>query len=95
VYTRVYKHLETNTLRVGNLDSKTDKALNELSRGTREQLFLALRLALILSFEKETEPLSIVLDDILVNFDNFRKEAALKVLEEFAAGRQVLLLECN
>ena len=95
VYTRVYKHLETNTLRVGNLDKKTDKALNELSRGTREQLFLALRLALIISFEKETEPLSIVLDDILVNFDNSRKEAALKVLEDFAADRQVLLLECN
>jgi uncharacterized protein YhaN len=93
-YTRVYKHMESNTLRVGHLELKVDKALDELSRGTREQLFLALRLALIVSFEKETEPLSIVLDDILVNFDRNRKEAALKVLEEFAADRQVLLFEC-
>ena len=93
-YTRVYKHMESNTLRVGHLELKVDKALDELSRGTREQLFLALRLALIVSFEKEIEPLSIVLDDILVNFDRNRKEAALKVLEEFAADRQVLLFEC-
>ena len=95
VYTVVYKQLAANALRVGNSQTKADKAASELSRGTREQLFLALRLALIHSFENNSEPLPVVLDDILVNFDAKRKTAVQKGLEQFASSHQVLLFECQ
>ena len=41
----------------------------ELSRGTREQLYLALRFGLILEFGEHAERLPVVVDEALVNFD--------------------------
>ena len=48
----------------------------ELSRGTAEQLYLALRFGLIEEFARHAEPLPVVMDDILVNFDEARTERA-------------------
>ena len=94
-YTLIYKQLSSNTLRVSNNETGADKGIGELSRGTREQLFLALRLALISSFESNGESLPVILDDILVNFDSTRKEAVRRGLEEFASTHQILLFECQ
>lgn len=94
-YHMVYKQLSTNTLRVSNPETKADKGIGELSRGTREVLFLALRLALIASFENSAEPLPVVLDDILVNLDKNRKAAVRLGIKEFAATHQVILFECQ
>jgi chromosome segregation protein len=55
-----------------------------LSEGTRDQLFLALRLALL---ERRTsEPLPFIGDDLLASFDDRRTLATLRLLA--AAGRQ-------
>jgi uncharacterized protein YhaN len=63
-----------------------------LSRGSREQLFLAIRLALVQEFARQGTALPMILDDVLVNFDQHRSEAAVDVLREFAErGHQVLL----
>ncbi|MEM1062031.1 MAG: hypothetical protein AAGJ97_06850, partial [Planctomycetota bacterium] len=68
----------------------------ELSRGTREQLFLALRFALIDGFAEEGVKLPVVLDDVFVNFDEGRTRAAVETVAEMAdRGRQVIYLTCH
>ncbi len=62
-----------------------------MSDGTRDQLFLALRLASLERHLSAAEPLPFVVDDILINFDDARASAALQVLAEFAQHTQVLL----
>jgi uncharacterized protein YhaN len=62
-----------------------------LSEGTRDQLYLALRLAAIESYAEKTEPLPFIADDLLVNFDDRRARAALHVLGEMGARTQVIL----
>jgi uncharacterized protein YhaN len=61
-----------------------------MSDGTRDQLFLALRIA---SLEQQLiagEPLPFIVDDVLVNFDDGRAQATLKQLAEVARRTQVL-----
>jgi uncharacterized protein YhaN len=71
----------------------------QLSRGTREQVFLALRLALIRDLGRHDVSLPVVMDDALVNFDDARAQSAARVLVEFiaeqAADRQMLVLTCH
>jgi uncharacterized protein YhaN len=67
----------------------------DLSSGTREQLFLALRLAYILDYCDRSEPLPIILDDVLVNFDDARAAASLAALRDAARATQVILLTCH
>lgn len=62
-----------------------------MSDGTQDQLYLALRLASIEQYLEEGEPMPLILDDILVNFDRYRSAAALKVLGELAEKTQVIL----
>jgi len=66
-----------------------------LSTGTREQLYLAIRLAYIAHYCRDAEPLPIVMDDVLVNFDDDRAEQTLVVLQEIAANVQILFLTCH
>jgi uncharacterized protein YhaN len=61
-----------------------------LSDGTRDQLYLALRLASLEHHAKRGEPMPLVLDDILIHFDDDRARAALAALGEMAASTQVL-----
>jgi len=61
-----------------------------LSTGTRDQLYLALRLASIQHLAAHKEPMPLILDDILVHFDDERARAALVALSDFAATTQVL-----
>ena len=66
-----------------------------MSRGTREQLYFAMRLGLIQVSETKSEPMPVVMDDILVNFDDDRRPAAIEGLAEFSADRQVIVLTCH
>jgi uncharacterized protein YhaN len=61
-----------------------------LSDGTRDQLYLALRLATIERFAVHAEPLPLVLDDAFVHFDDARARAALTALADLAPRAQVL-----
>ncbi len=60
-----------------------------LSEGARDQLFLALRLALL--ERRAGEPLPFIGDDILASFDDERTRRTLRLLAEFGKGRQVVL----
>ncbi len=61
-----------------------------LSDGTRDQLYLALRLATLEHFAEGHDPLPLVLDDVLIHFDDDRAKAALEVLGTFAETTQIL-----
>ena len=67
----------------------------DLSRGTREQLYLAVRLGLIEEFAQRGTSLPLVLDEILVNFDPDRMAAVAAELARFAEDHQVLLFTCH
>jgi uncharacterized protein YhaN len=69
--------------------------LNELSRGTAEQLYLALRFGLIEHFAEEAEPLPIVMDEILVNFDGPRAASTAAAVRRLAERHQVLYFTCH
>lgn len=62
-----------------------------LSTGTRDQLFLALRLAAVEAHVTRAEPIPFIVDDVLVQFDDDRALAALRVFAGLAKRTQVLL----
>lgn len=62
-----------------------------LSDGTRDQLFLSLRLAGIEQHFQNCEPVPLIIDDVLVTFDDTRARSTLQCLGELATKTQVLL----
>jgi DNA repair exonuclease SbcCD ATPase subunit len=62
-----------------------------MSSGTRDQLYLALRLASLEKYMESSEPMPFIVDDILVDFDDERSQAALSALVELAEKTQVIL----
>ncbi len=66
--------------------------VDQLSEGTRDQLFLSLKLAFVKLSIKSRASFPLILDDILVNFDDQRAENCLSVLEEFSNETQVIFL---
>ncbi|MCP3889652.1 MAG: AAA family ATPase [Desulfobulbaceae bacterium] len=62
-----------------------------MSDGTRDQLYLALRLATLEWRMETSEPMPFIVDDILINFDDDRTRATLKVLAELGEKNQVIL----
>jgi uncharacterized protein YhaN len=66
-------------------------SVDGMSDGTRDQLYLSLRLATLEQHLSKGEPMPFVVDDILIGFDDNRTRVCLKVLAELAASTQVLL----
>jgi uncharacterized protein YhaN len=63
-----------------------------MSEGTRAQLYLSLRLATLeQQHSAHSEPMPLVVDDILIGFDDKRTRVGLDVLAEVAQKTQVLL----
>jgi len=75
---------------VGRRNGK-DVSIEGMSEGTRDQLYLALRLAAIEKHIEEHEPMPLVLDDLLMSFDDDRARAVLPVLADLSKKTQVLL----
>lgn len=67
----------------------TSFAVEELSLGTEEQLFIALRLGFIMVIADQIQ-LPILIDDGFVNFDAIRRERMLSLLEQLASHQQVI-----
>lgn len=66
-----------------------------LSRGTAEQLYLAMRIALVEHLATQQESLPLVMDDVLVNFDPERAPRVARSIEEISRTRQVIYLTCH
>ena len=78
------------TFEADNIDAEEGSTF--LSDGTADQLFLALRLAGIENnLAKLEEPLPVILDDILINFDDARALSTLRCLAGFSSKTQVIL----
>ena len=65
-----------------------------LSQGAKEQLLLALRLAVTTALS-EDDPQSLILDDVLANTDPVRQARVLDLLQTAAQRLQILVLTCH
>lgn len=76
---------------MGVLPDNREVPVQDMSSGQRHQLFLALRLASLERHFAHSEPMPLVLDDLLVQLDDTSAHAALEILAELARTTQVLL----
>ena len=65
--------------------------MEAMSDGTRDQLYLAMRLAALKMRLGTHEPMPLIVDDLLITFDDERTEAALDVLADLSRLTQVIL----
>lgn len=73
-------------------DESIMESSKDLSRGTKEQLFLAVRISRI----KEIVPsLPVILDDSFVNFDIAHTKNTVKALVELSKTHQIFVLTCH
>ncbi len=61
-----------------------------MSEGTADQLYLSVRLAAVEQYVASHEPIPFLVDDILINFDDDRAAAALRVLADLSRRTQVI-----
>jgi uncharacterized protein YhaN len=66
-----------------------------LSRGTAEQLYLSMRLALVREYANHVDPLPVVFDDIFVNFDPGRSCTSFEAIRDLCSTHQVLIFTCH
>lgn len=66
----------------------------QLSRGTAEQLYLSMRLALSEAVVGQGR-LPLLLDDLFVNFDASRLDGALSVLKAVSSHQQIVMMTCH
>ena len=76
---------------VGVTAGGTFKGVEAMSSGTRDQLYLALRLATIEWRLQSHPPMPFIADDLLINFDDDRSKATLRTLATLAEQNQVIL----
>ncbi len=63
-----------------------------MSEGTRDQLYLALRLAALELHLQQTLPLPFIADDLFINYDNGRARAGFAALADLSRLTQVIFL---
>ena len=81
---------------VENVHAGEDLTLLQLSRGTRHQVGLALRLALIQVRAETQGHVPLILDDVFVTADDARANAAVTLLTELAQqGHQIVFFTCQ
>lgn len=66
-----------------------------ISRGTREQLYLAFRLAVVAGLAEQRAALPLIVDDVLVNFDPARARRAVAEFAALSSTHQVLAFTCH
>jgi uncharacterized protein YhaN len=66
--------------------------MHQMSKGTREQLFLALRIAAIERYVNMSGPVPVIFDDVFVESDDARCGHIFQALGELAATTQVIVL---
>lgn len=76
---------------LGLRSDDTEVTVAGMSDGTRDQLYLALRIATLEQRLGGGEPMPFIVDDILIGFDDDRTRVCLEVLAELGLRTQVLL----
>jgi uncharacterized protein YhaN len=93
-YSRVIAPLDGGEIQVERADG-VRLSPQVLSRGTAEQLYLSMRLALVREYANHVDCLPVVFDDIFVNFDPNRSRMTFSALRELCETHQVLLFTCH
>ncbi len=93
-YIRVIAPLDGSEIQVERADT-VRLSPQILSRGTAEQLYLSMRLALVREYANHVDPLPVVFDDIFVNFDPERSRTSFKAIRDLCSTHQVLLFTCH
>ncbi|HET6498569.1 MAG TPA: hypothetical protein VFH17_05925, partial [Coriobacteriia bacterium] len=93
-YRRVAVPLGSSAIEVFE-DSARARHTGLLSTGTAEQLYLALRLALVGRLGQTGAALPVLMDDVFANFDPERRAGAAEVVAELARTRQVVVFTCH
>ncbi len=93
-YTGIYFDREMR-FSVQPADSLEPRALEYLSEGTKNQVYLAVRLAICRLALGEEDPCPLILDDVLLTFDDTRAKRAMRLLLELARERQILMFTCS
>jgi len=94
-----YTHIKTsldkeNPFRVVDKNGN-EKTPEQLSTGTREQLYLAIRLGYIEYYSRKSEILPIIMDDVMVNFDDKRAQNTAKTIMDLSKDKQIILMTCH
>jgi len=66
--------------------------ISGLSDGTRDQLYLALRLAALEMHLEQSVPLPFIADDLFINYDDVRSKAGFEALKSLSERTQVIFL---
>ena len=77
--------------RAGTVVANRTVVANGMSDGTADALYLSLRLASLESHLDECDPVPLIVDDCLVQFDDDRSIEALKIFAELSQRTQVIL----
>jgi len=91
-YTQLHPSEERGkTVMVARREDGETVGVDGMSTGTCDQLYLALRIATVEHMLTAHEPLPFLADDLFVNFDDARTQAALAVLAELGRRTQVIV----
>nr|WP_255437612.1 AAA family ATPase [Thalassobacillus sp. CUG 92003] len=88
-YNKIIIDANSEMLQVRNQDNQLFQPA-ELSRGTTDQLYVALRIALGITMMK-VNPFPFFVDDAFVHFDSNRQAVMMKVMTELADHHQVMI----
>ena len=94
-YVRLWTPLGEDLLYVDDAQGQS-WLIDTLSRGTRESIYLSLRLALVRSYQQDGISLPLILDDVFVNLDLSRLRNAVSAIKRFSIEvGQVLFFTCH
>ena len=93
-YERIVAPIGEDTIEIASPQGQT-KRPEHLSRGTAEQLYLALRFGYITNFTAGGMRLPVIMDEILVNFDALRAAQAAAAILALADTHQVIYFTCH
>lgn len=93
-YKSLYSPIGEQTLTITEA-SRAQKSPDQLSRGTREQLFLSLRFGLIKEYNEHSAALPVIVDEVLVNFDPDRAKRSCSAFANLSETNQVIVFTCH
>jgi uncharacterized protein YhaN len=93
-YKSLYSPIGEQTLTITEA-SRAQKSPDQLSRGTREQLFLSLRFGLIKEYSEHSAALPVIVDEVLVNFDPDRAKRSCSAFANLSETNQVIVFTCH
>lgn len=83
------------SVRIPQTRLMNERPEKSLSKGTVDQVYLALRLALVQSVSESGESIPMLLDDPFANYDDRRLAATMRLIREIAVRNQVILFTCR